>query len=350
MTEKALVSVIIPTYNAQDFIEECIRETINQTYKKIEIIIVDDGSIDNTREICERYANKDYRIKLISQKNQGVSVARNTGINMATGDYIVFFDADDYPERNLIKRYMQARTEWKHKEIAFICCGMFFDNTINKNVNNKLYLLEPTYGYISGENYLLSRVMASTLAWLKLFNFVTNKFYDLNEIREHNIRFNPNIHIGEDLNFNLDYLEKVDGNIGMVNMPLYHYVKRTNNSLSISYHANDIEDTKTIYRRFIEWENSQPGVTTDNTLVIKAIYISDWTSRLSALYGEHGHTDSTREVERRLKREIRSPEYKKMLSEIHRAKKISGVRYWCLRTGNFGIFYFLRGIYQFLKG
>lgn len=350
MTEKKLVSVVIPTYNAEAFIEECIKETINQTYKKIEIIIVDDGSTDGTLAICEKYAKRDYRIKIISQKNQGVSVARNTGMKNATGEYIVFFDADDYPERDLIKSYVQACKEWKNKEIAFICCGMFFDNLVNKNVKNRSYTLEGAYGYIRGENYLLSRVMASTLAWLKLFNFVTNKFYDLNAIKQNNIKFNPKIHIGEDLSFNLDYLDHISGNIGMVNTPLYHYVKRTENSLSISYHANDIEDTKEIYRRFIDWENAQPNVTADNVLVLKAIYIYDWTSRLTALYGAHGSTDVTREVERRLKREIRSPEFRRMLSEIHKAKKISNVRYWSLRTGNFGIFYFMRGIYQVLKG
>ena len=81
------------------------------------------------------------------------------------------------------------------------------------------------------------------------------------------------MNIGEDLKFNLDYLNKCEGYIGMINKTLYHYIKRTDDSLSLTYHESDIEDTKNIYRRFLEWEEQQQGVTEDNLLVIKSIYI-----------------------------------------------------------------------------
>ncbi len=349
--EQKLVSIVIPTYNSKDYIGECLKAVIEQTYNNIEIIIVDDGSTDDTKNICATYASRDKRIKIITQQNHGVSTARNAGIDAAIGDYITFVDADDIPELTLIEEYMDAKNEWKNKDISFISCGMFFDNYVNKNVDNKAYFLEPVYGYIEGENYLLARRMASTLAWLKLFNFVTNKFYSLRAIKEKNIRFDQAIHIGEDLNFNLDYLDAVTGNIGFINKPLYHYIKRTNNSLSISYHPNDLEDTKTIYARFIEWEKSQSKISEENILVLEAIFITDWTSRLSSMYDGLRNNDSfSKESKAILEEEIRSKEFKRMLSEIYRAKKISKIRYLALRTGHFGVFYLLRSIYQILKG
>lgn len=344
------ISVVISTYNAQNYISECLDATINQTYTNLEVIIVDDGSEDDTLSILQSYAAKDSRIKLFRHSNKGVSTTRNKGIQNATGEYIVFFDADDYPEPDLIEAYVNAINEWSEKKVALIGTGMFFDNQYNKYVGNKTYILEVAHGYIEGENYILSRSSAAMLAWLKLFNFVTNKCYDLDIIRKHNILFDSNIHIGEDLKFNLDYLDVEDGNIGIINRALYHYVKRTNNSLSVSYHNMDLEDTKAIYKRFINWEVNQKDVTVDNVMVVKAIFINDWISRLTVLYEEHRHEETFASAKKTLKNDIQSVEFQRMLKEIYRAKKISTLRYVCLRTGIFEIFYFFRFIYQILKG
>ncbi|WP_081656924.1 glycosyltransferase family 2 protein [Pseudobutyrivibrio ruminis] len=344
------ISVVIPTFNSEKYIFDCIEATINQTYRNIEIMIIDDGSTDGTFSLLQKYALNDSRIKLFKQANKGVSTARNKGIQNATGDYIVFFDADDIPELDLVESYVKALQEWQEKQVAFICTGMFFDNQYNKYVGDKIYILEVAHGYIEGENYILSRSSAATLAWLKLFNFVTNKCYELEFIRKNNILFDESIHIGEDLKFNLDYLDADLGNIGMINRPLYHYVKRTNNSLSISYHNMDLEDTKAIYKRFINWEVNQKNVTVDNTLVVKAIFINDWISRLTALYEEHRHDKTCDLAKITLRHDLQSVEFQRMLKEIHKAKKISTLRYMCLRTGVFEVFYFFRGIYQLLKG
>lgn len=344
------ISVVISTYNAQNYISECLDATINQTYTNLEVIIVDDGSEDDTLSILQSYAAKDSRIKLFRHSNKGVSTTRNKGIQNATGEYIVFFDADDYPEPDLIEAYVNAINEWSEKKVALIGTGMFFDNQYNKYVGNKTYILEVAHGYIEGENYILSRSSAAMLAWLKLFNFVTNKCYDLDIIRKHNILFDSNIHIGEDLKFNLDYLDVEDGNIGIINRALYHYVKRTNNSLSVSYHNMDLEDTKAIYKRFVNWEVNQKDVTVDNVMVVKAIFINDWISRLTVLYEEHRHEETFASAKKTLKNDIQSVEFQRMLKEIYRAKKISTLRYVCLRTGIFEIFYFFRFIYQILKG
>ncbi len=344
------MSVVIPAYNAEEYIRECLDAVVSQTYSNIEIIIVDNGSKDSTASILKEYSAKDVRIRVFNLENNGASMARNYGINMAGGDYIVFFDADDRPEPDIIESYLEAWEKWEDKQIAFICCGMFYDNLYNKNIDNKISILESGRGFIEGENYPLKRNFAATLSWLKIFNFVTNKMYDLNKIRDHKVRFDESVFIGEDLEFNLDYLDACAGYIGMINRPLYHYIKRSDNSLSFTYHKNDLEDTKRIYRRFIDWEKRQKDATEDQILILKSIYITDWTSRLSTMHDFHKRNGMARKVRKKLNAEIGSQEYQKTLRQVYRGKKISTIRYLALRSGHFGIFSLLRSVYQFSKG
>ena len=100
MENNIKVSVVVPAYNVENYIEDCLKSLINQTLKEIEIIVVNDGSTDNTFEIINKYANLDFRIKVISQENQGISVTRNNGIKIAKGEYIGFVDSDDWVDEN----------------------------------------------------------------------------------------------------------------------------------------------------------------------------------------------------------------------------------------------------------
>ncbi len=106
-----LVSIIIPMYNAQAYIDECLKSVLNQTYSEIEVIVIDDGSIDNSSIIVEKYCGNDNRITFLKQKNQGVSVARNLGLKKARGNYIAFVDADDYLNADYIMTLMQPFKE-----------------------------------------------------------------------------------------------------------------------------------------------------------------------------------------------------------------------------------------------
>ena len=96
MIENQIVSIIVPVYNVQEYIKDCINSIICQTYKELEIILVDDGSSDNSLQICKDMAQKDNRIVVLSQLNSGVVNARKNGVNRATGKYIMFVDSDDY--------------------------------------------------------------------------------------------------------------------------------------------------------------------------------------------------------------------------------------------------------------
>lgn len=115
-----LVSVIVPIYNVEQYLERCIKSIQNQTYKNIEIILVDDGSPDNCGEICERYAVGDKRIKVVHKKNGGLSSARNAGIAVARGEYYLFIDSDDCIAVNMVERMYSV---CKHNDTDIVICG-----------------------------------------------------------------------------------------------------------------------------------------------------------------------------------------------------------------------------------
>lgn len=111
------ISIIVPVYNVELYLEECLKSIVNQSYKNIEIILVDDGSTDTSGGICDNYAKKDRRVRVIHQKNGGLSVARNTAIKIATGEYVAFIDSDDYIDSCYIERLYSLMCEY-HADIA----------------------------------------------------------------------------------------------------------------------------------------------------------------------------------------------------------------------------------------
>ena len=102
--ESVKYSIIVPVYNAEQFLERCIKSLIGQTYKNFEVIFINDGSSDTSGDILKKYCTSDKRLKLIERTNQGVSSARNEGIERAIGEYVIFVDADDYVEKNLLEK------------------------------------------------------------------------------------------------------------------------------------------------------------------------------------------------------------------------------------------------------
>jgi len=127
-----LASIIVPIYNAEEYLVECLDSIINQTYKKLEIILIDDGSQDNSGKIADEYSKKDLRIKVIHQKNSGVSATRNTGIRKACGDYICFVDSDDYICKDFIKNLVDDMLTYKVETTTTTKICPIDDNNISK--------------------------------------------------------------------------------------------------------------------------------------------------------------------------------------------------------------------------
>ena len=141
--ENAKVTIIVPVYNVEKFLWKCLDSLINQTYKNLEIILIDDGSTDNSGKICDEFANVDNRIIVIHQINAGISIARNVGLDKMTGSYVTFVDSDDYLDLDAIEKFLTIST----KEAAdIVCCEaiiIFKDRIIhNSNKENEKYSTE----------------------------------------------------------------------------------------------------------------------------------------------------------------------------------------------------------------
>ncbi|WP_034549659.1 glycosyltransferase [Carnobacterium funditum] len=136
MKNKPLVSVIVPVYNVEEYIEECLESIINQTYQELEILVIEDGSTDESPQRIQNYLSDD-RIIFIEQKNKGLSGARNTGMAKATGKYILFVDSDDYIDTNLLSELVPLMEGKKLDLIRFN--GMAFTDGMEKEINQKYY-------------------------------------------------------------------------------------------------------------------------------------------------------------------------------------------------------------------
>ena len=222
---KDLISVIVPIYNVEKYLTKCLDSIINQTYKNLEIILVDDGSPDNCPKICDEYAKRDKRIKVIHKKNQGVSVARNVGIESSEGKYICFVDSDDFISNDFLTKLINKIKE--ENSDAVICDYYTYKNDkeykhINKNwkkiVCNDLSM------------YFGNLRNVHRAVWAAL--------YKKNIIKD--LRFNPELKIAEDFLFLLQVLKNAE-KISYVNECLYYYfinndsVMRTKNENYYNY-------------------------------------------------------------------------------------------------------------------
>jgi glycosyltransferase involved in cell wall biosynthesis len=208
----AKVSIIVPVYNAEKHLRQCLDSIINQTLKEIQMIIINDGSTDNTKEIILDYASKDDRIIFINSTNEGVSSARNKGIEKATGEYIGFVDADDYLDKTMYERLFNIAEE-KNATIA-ICNSM----VVTDNVESKKRL------QLKNECVEASDKIALMLDFLRFkYDYANwNKIYASQIIKEYHLKFHKDLAIWEDLLFNLEFIAYANKMVTL-SETLYYY-------------------------------------------------------------------------------------------------------------------------------
>lgn len=173
MIKNEKVTVVLPIYNVEKYLERCIKSVINQTYKNLEIILVDDGSTDSSSKICDTYKEKDKRIKVVHQKNAGLSAARNSGMRIATSNYICFIDSDDYIENDMIEYLYNGMKKYDSK---ITCCG--FTNVYENGTLEKITKPKSDIIYTKEEalNIHLFTGYIEVVAW--------NKLYDISLFKE----------------------------------------------------------------------------------------------------------------------------------------------------------------------
>ena len=207
--EKSLISIIVPVYNVEQYVKCCVESIIQQTYKNLEIILVNDGSTDNSGYICDDLAKNDNRLRVIHQENKGLSAARNSGVSIAKGKYIGFVDSDDYINVRMYEKLYVAIEKY-NADIAY-CNHMEVDHLKSADIYNKQ----------NGNSYLYSQIEFQT----KMLNhtvhdFVWNRLYSREIIKD----FLP-VKICEDTCFTLQCAFDVK-KIVYVDEVLYYYYKR----------------------------------------------------------------------------------------------------------------------------
>lgn len=250
LKENPLISVIIPVYNAEQYLERCLKSVLSQTYINLEILLINDGSTDASQIICDKFAEKDERIRIIQKDNSGVAETRNVGILEARGEYIGFVDSDDYIKQDMFeKMLMQA----KKSNSDIVMCGYYVDNSekiqkVSMNYENRYEgysnivhgLLKLYYGeYCNGLYSLCNKLIKRTVYF------------------QNNIMFDVSLKRGEDAWFIFQCL-KNSNRVDVIREPLYFYYQ---NNQSIMHTLYEDQYEKWVYmRKLLLKENESLGI------------------------------------------------------------------------------------------
>ncbi len=258
-----LISIIVPVYNVENQIERCIKSLLSQTYKNIEIILIDDGSTDNSYNICSKYADIDKRIKLIHQENSGVSKARNTGIEICKGDYIGFVDSDDYIEPTMYNTLLKKMLLTNSK---LGICNYYYETPSAKKIKN-YHHCDETFSSQFLPKYMIT--------FFSINGYLCNKLYkrDLIIKNDKKVLLPSEIKILEDNMYNYEiYNLNEEFNCVYTDEVLYHYVQYKNSAFNKKYNLDKLQYFVVRNRQIEILENK--GLNAD---FLKADYIFNFT-------------------------------------------------------------------------
>lgn len=275
------VSVIVPVYNTEAHLHHSVDSILEQTYKNIELILVNDGSTDRSGQLCEDYAQRDPRVKVIHQANAGPSAARNAGLEAAIGTYIQFADSDDFLEPDMTEKLVHAM----EPDTQLVICG--YKDVLR--AENEIICLKNS-GFKKTGIYRKSEL----LPWFgELFadyyvHFNWNKLYDAALIKDAGITFDQEIIRGEDLLFNLDYLDRCEG-ISILPDALYNYGHSNSQSITSIFRPNLFENQQMLLaevRKFLQKNQAYSG---QNKESVEKFYMK----RIEACFSNLFHPNST---------------------------------------------------------
>lgn len=268
------LSIIIPVYNAENTLQQCIDSILDQDFIDFELILIDDGSKDSSLNICREYEQKDNRIRVISKENGGVSSARNRGIDEAKGQWITFVDADDYIEQGYLRNIKDADADLIIKNYKYLHSYSLSANQIEIYMDVDM-----------SDSKEITEFISNNLATM-VFRGPCHKFYKKELIG--NIRFNEKMKVGEDSCFVFDYLKQIKSiNI----LPDAAYIIRTTDVASnVKYSCSTeyaIKSLTYLFHSYIELQKVFP-ITSESFLsylgYFKLISKNDWKKKLSKWY------------------------------------------------------------------
>lgn len=278
------ISVIVPVYNAEKWLKRCVDSILNQNYDNFELILVNDGSKDNSGAICDEYANYDARVKVIHKENGGVSDARNAGIDKADGDYITFVDSDD---------------ELKNG---------FFENAFSKIENEDWYISGISELLKQGDKIIERNSKINESRYMTVVDLYNNcerdfpiillkgpchKFYKRSIVTENNLLFDKTLSLGEDLFFNIQYV-KFAKTVFFDEAIYYLYHKENENSLTTKFYPNKYEEALKIYDN---WRSAleQIGVSNEAKCWFENLYFGTMVRSIAHFY-QHNRTKKEKKM------------------------------------------------------
>lgn len=327
------ISILMPVYNGEKYIKKAIDSILNQSFRNWELIIVDDGSTDNSGKICDKFAIEDSRISVIHQENHGISYTRNLLISEAKGKYIGFIDCDDNIRHdafeilfNNIEKYKSdlticGFTEQKMDEYKII-------SQVEKIYYPNEYLL------IKDMNNLIMNFSNS-----ELLNPLWNKLYKREIIERYNLRFPKNIENGEDLIFNLDYISNIKS-ISFCKESLYYYAKRNNGSITHKYVEDMYYKGLDIHNHLEDFLKKMEFYSEENQYILAGNHLMGVFSACLNLF--HKDCDLSFSEKHKYIRSIIDREYVKLCANKHKYNKsVIGIMSNLIRINNIFIIIFV---------
>ena len=251
------VSIVVPIYNVEKYLNRCLKSLLDQSYSNIEIILVNDGSPDKSPEMCDEYARTYQNIKVVHKVNGGLSDARNAGLEVATGEYIMFIDSDDYAETNMIEKLLDIATLNNSDVVIF---GYFSDHV---DENENLLFTRDIQAINCNYNKKSFKEIPIVDEMIGLFGYAWNKFYKSDVIRFNNMKFIKGISLVEDIVFNGPFLMQCE-NISFVEDMFIHYMQRPRITLGNKFYENYFDlklmAIESVENLLVHWNKSEKEV------------------------------------------------------------------------------------------
>ncbi|MBQ3047620.1 MAG: glycosyltransferase family 2 protein [Clostridia bacterium] len=270
--KNVLISMVVPIYKVEEYLDRCINSIVNQTYKNLEIILVDDGSPDNCPKMCDDWAKKDSRIKVIHKQNGGLMAAWIDGLKVSTGDYVYFVDSDDYLELDSVSDYVEVIKN--HKPDAIL--NQHYVTYDNKRELGKSLTYNKS-GFLQNEDfdefikaYLSNKTFFSYYRWNKLFK---------RQILLNNIKFcNTKISVFEDINIIFATMLDIK-NVYILNKPSYNYYVRQSSMIRSAFKPSYVENNDNVLKALINIAKSKK-INCEELICHNIYFFSIWCAEL----------------------------------------------------------------------
>ena len=343
---KPKISIIMPVYNGEHYIHDSVKSILDQTLTDFELIIVNDGSKDNTKAICEGFAEKDDRIILINQENGGAHRARNNGIKKASGYYYCFFDSDDYIDSRMLEDLYDIITEYKSD---LVVCGF----NINTYYNNNEYIVQKYVPY-TRDNIVIDNISSKDefrkLAYLNfdrnMFYPPWNKMYSAKYINDNSIKF-P-ITYRDDFPFVMDVIKDIQ-NVTYVRKPYYNFIRKRSDSETQKYVSNLYEKREEEHEEMLNLYRYWDLIDDENSIeMISRRYVDRLIECIVNLFNtECTLTNSEKKGE--IKKYLSANNFISSIEKARPRKLYLKLMYFILKTRNVCLCYYMCKFINYIK-